>query len=87
MASSEYIITSNNVYIKLNEFVDSYKCEAELISSAKCDLLNYGKLEDFDISDGTVYVYGNGDGYTLEHDGVTYNIKVEDSLIIDYSID
>ena len=84
---SEYLITTNNVYIRLDEFYDSFAMEVELIDKAKCELANYGKLSDLTLSNGTAYVYEDGPDYRVYYNGLSFHLYITDNMISDYSIE
>ena len=87
MAMSDYLITSNNAYIDLEEFIDSFALEAELINEAKCFLINYHYLEDMNLSSGTAYFYQNGSNYNVEYAGLRFYIETNDQMITNYNVE
>lgn len=84
---AEYIITSNNVYINLDEFYDDFVIEAKIINEAKCIAANTNSLEDFYIDEGLVSVYPNGSDYLASFNGITYKIIIEENMITYYSVE
>lgn len=80
---SEYIISADKVYILLNEAIDDFAREAKLIDEAKCYLVNYGNLDDFEYYGA--YAYETGRGYNLIYNGQVINLEIEDKMIVDYS--
>ncbi len=83
---SEYIITANNVEIRLKEFIEEFENEAEIINEAKCILLNYGVLEDYDLKKGRTQVSNSGSNYIVEYNGTCLYLEVEDNLVVDFDI-
>lgn len=80
---SEFIVNSNNVYVLLKENIDDFKCEAKIIDEAKCYLINYKDLDEFNY-DGA-YTYETGAGYCLVYNDLVINLETEDGMITDYS--
>lgn len=83
---SDFIITSNEIYDDLNNFVDDFYLEAELIEEAKCELINFNKLEDMTLSRGVAYINETSGGYMVTYNGLNAYLKVENRMIIDYTI-
>lgn len=77
---ADYVITSNNIYINLDEFYDDFAIEAKIINEAKCLVAN-DMLEDFYIDEGLVSVYEDGSDYILSFGLLELAIKVEDRMI------
>lgn len=77
---ADYVITSNNIYINLDEFYDDFAIEAKIINEAKCLVAN-DMLEDFYIDEGLVSVYEDGSDYILSFGLLELSIKVEDRMI------
>jgi len=86
MSSSEYLITSNNVYLKLNEYTDTFEAEALMIEECKCQLVNFNTIEDFSTSCGDAYIEKDGSNYYVDYYGHTYYLETIDNMIVDYSI-
>ena len=80
---ADYIINANKVYVLLQDSIDDFAIEAKIIDEAKCYLVNYGNLDDFDY-DGA-YTYETGKGYMLIYNGLVINLEIEDKMIVDYS--
>lgn len=87
LAMSEYIMTADSIYIKLNDFMDSFKDEAEIINKAKCELANYGKLSDFYLSNGIANVNEDGPNYRVSYNGLNLYLYIDGKMIADYSIE
>lgn len=83
---SDFIITSNQIYDELNTFINEFYLEAELIEEAKCELINFNKLEDMSLSRGIAYVNEAYDGYNVSYNGLNVYLVVEDRMIVDYTI-
>ena len=83
---SDFIITSNQIYDDLNNFIDDFYLEVELIEEAKCELINFNKLEDMTLSRGIAYVSETSGGYLASYNGLNVYLKVEDRMIVDYTI-
>lgn len=82
LAMSDFIINANDIYYLLKNDIDNFSKEAKVIDEAKCYLINYKNLDDFDY-DGA-YGYETGDGYKLIYDDLIINLVVEDGIITDY---
>lgn len=83
---SDFIITSNQIYDDLNDFIDDFYLEVELIEEAKCELINFNKLEDMNLSRGIAYISETNGGYNVSYNGLNIYLKVEDRMIVDYMI-
>ena len=86
MAMSDLLITSYNVYNDLDAFSDSFYDEAELISEAKCQLINTGELEDMNLSKGMATVSPVDNGYYVTYNGLCIFLEVKDRMISDYTL-
>ena len=80
---ADYIINANKVYIMLKESIDEFDKEARIIDEAKCYLVNYENLDNFNY-DGA-YTYETGRGYMLIYNGLVINLEIEEKMISDYS--
>lgn len=83
---SDFVITSNQIYDDLNNFTNDFYLEAELIEEAKCELINFNKLEDMNLSRGIAYVSETSGGYNITYNGLNVYLKVEERMIVDYTI-
>lgn len=86
MAMSDLIITSYNIYADLDGFTDDFYDEAELISEAKCQIVNTGKLESMYLSKGMASVSTADDGYYVSYNGMYIFLEVRDRMISDYTL-
>ena len=66
--------------------MDSFYDEAELINEAKCLLVNYGKLENMNLSKGTCEVYEDGNFYRVYYNGLSFLLEVKDKMIVNYKV-
>ena len=82
---SDYILNANTSFIYLKENVDSFYKEAKIIDEAKCYLVNYGNLDDFEYDD--LYVYETGGGYDIVSDEFVVHLEVEDKMIKNYLVE
>lgn len=85
MIYTNYLICANSVFINVDEYLDDFKIEVEMINKAKC-IVSYGQLEDFEIECGSVSVNYDGNLYYLECNGINISLKVEDGMILEYKI-
>lgn len=85
IAVCDYINTANNIYIDLENNIDSFKEEVSLIDNAKCYLINYKTLDGFDYY-GTS-VIEDGDTYYLEFEGKTIKLNTYEGMILSYSFE
>ena len=83
---SDLIITSYDIYADLDEFTDSFYDEAELITQAKCRLINDGELCDMQLSKGLAEVSETAGGYFVCYNGMDILLEVKDRMISDYTI-
>ena len=83
---SSYIITSNDIYLRLEEFKDDFAYEAKIINEAKCLLAN-NMLEDFYVDNDLISVYQNGDTYILECAYFNIVLETGDLMILSYDIE
>lgn len=83
IAMSDYIITSNNILIMLKDNIDSFEKEARIIDEAKCYLINYDTLDDFEYLGVSAYEVGNY--YYINYDGLNIKLEVKDGMILSYS--
>ena len=81
---NEYIITANNIYIDLRDNLEIFQKEAVIIDEAKCYLVNYANLDDFEY-DGA-YAYETSDGYAIVYDELLIDLKTSDKQIVDYDV-
>lgn len=82
MAMSEFIINANNIYIELEDSIDSFEKEARIIDEAKCYLIIYGDLDDFEYDGG--YAVSESFGYSIYYDDLVIKVEIEDGMISDY---
>lgn len=80
---SDYLISCNKVYGLLKSSSESFKREALLIDEAKCYLINYKNLDDYEY-DGA-YTYETGSGYCLVDSELVINLEIEEGMITNYS--
>ena len=78
-------VTANKAYIKLRDNIESFEKEALLIDEAKCYLINYGNLDDFEYDDA--YIYETGDGYHISYSGLEIDLHTDDKMILDYDFE
>ena len=83
---SSYIITSNDIYLRLEEFKNDFAYEAKIINEAKCLLAN-NMLEDFYVDDNLISVYEDGNTYILYAENFNIVLNTLDSLILSYDIE
>ena len=83
---SSYIITSNDIYLRLEEFKNDFAYEAKIINEAKCLLAN-NMLEDFYVDDNLISVYEDGNTYILYAGNFNIVLNTLDSLILSYDIE
>lgn len=80
---SDYLSSCNKVYALLKSSAESFKNEAQIIDEAKCYLINYKNLDDFEYDDA--YIYETGGGYCLIYNELVINLEIEDGMISNYS--
>lgn len=83
---SDYVYKANNVYINLKEYEDIFRLQAQVLTYAKCYLIQNDGLNDFIVDGIHVDVYGDNNHYELYFDDYYMKIDVYERLIIDYSI-
>lgn len=82
---SEFIINANKIYIELNDNISSFEQEARVIDEAKCYLINYKELDNFEY-DGA-YTYQTSYGYCLCYNELVIKLEIEDGMITDCYFD
>ncbi len=82
---SDYIISANNIYFRLEEFKTDFAYEAKIINKAKCLLAN-NMLEDFYVDNNLISVYEDGDTYILNAGNFNIILNILNSMIISYDI-
>lgn len=80
---SDYLITANTIFNDLKENKEQLFKEAALIDEAKCYLVNFHNLDDFEY--GGAYVYGEDGNYYISYDGCTYVLDTNDEMILRYN--
>lgn len=80
---SEYIVSANNIFLELKGNLALFEKEARLIDEAKCYLVNYKNLDNFEYENA--YIYANNDTYYIEYQDLNIRLKTKDGMIIDYS--
>ena len=84
--ASSYLITSNDIYLRLEEFKNDFAYEAKIINEAKCLLAN-NMLEDFYVDDNLISVYEDGNTYILYAGNFNIVLNTLGSLILSYDIE
>ena len=86
LVMSEYLITCNSIYSELEDFIDSFEQEAEVLNAAKCILLNNGKISDMQLSQGTAYVEDLGGTCRIRYNSLEMIVEISDRMISDYQL-
>ena len=85
-AKADYIYKANEVYNRLNNFESLYEVEANVLTYAKCAIVQENELVDFVIDGIYVSVYNNSKGYDLYFLNYLMKIEVYDKQIIYFSV-
>lgn len=86
-AVTNYLVDTGSVYIKLDEFYDSFCDEVRLVEELKCQLANNKTIDSFYLDGCFVSVDPLFDGYMVYYGDLRIKLKTEDKMILYMEID
>ena len=81
-----HLNSANEVHIALKERNAIFAKEATLILHLKCQLLNYGSLNDFVLDGSVVNIYTKGNAYEVYWRDLILELEIYDREIYDYTL-
>lgn len=82
---SAYLINTNELFIKLDDYLEVFDIEVKVISALKCHFANHKTSDGFVIGNEEINVYEDDRGYLiLYYGGLKFEVEVKKRVIINY---